>query len=303
MPIHDFQLLAIGWLALTSACLPQAAAQNTPPSSAIRVIIQGDDMGAAHAIDVGTIQAYEHGILRSTNVIVPGPWLLEAVEMLKAAPGLDVGIHLAVTSEWSQVKWRPLTYAPSLVDGNGYFFPMVWPNKNLPPGTSIREAKPDVKELERELRAQIETAKRLIPRVSYMSTHMGFAGAYPEWGVLVRKLAAEYNLPLIGEENGVQNLGVSWSSGREAPFDDGNARAAKLAKRLETIGPGTWRMVEHAALDDPEMRAIGHPGYENVAADRAAVTAAWTSPRVMEVVRRRNIQLIGNRDALNHDTQ
>ena len=38
-------------------------------------------------------------------------------------------------------------------------------------------------------------------------------------------------------------------------------------------------MIEHAAIDSPETRAIGHPGYEFVAADCSAVLAAWTSPK------------------------
>ena len=62
------------------------------------------------------------------------------------------------------------------------------------------------------------------------------------------------------------------------------------------IPPGTWLMIDHAAIDSPETRAIGHPGYEFVAADRSAVLAAWTSPKVMEVIKRRGIVLTSRRD-------
>jgi hypothetical protein len=44
------------------------------------------------------------------------------------------------------------------------------------------------------------------------------------------------------------------------------------------------------------MRAFGQPGYEGVAADRRAVLAAWTSPRVREVVTRRGIRLTNYRE-------
>ena len=47
--------------------------------------------------------------------------------------------------------------------------------------------------------------------------------------------------------------------------------------------------------DTPEIRAIGHPGYENVAADRSAVLEAWTSAAVKEVIRRRSIVLTNYR--------
>jgi len=72
----------------------------------------------------------------------------------------------------------------------------------------------------------------------------------------------------------------------------------KVAQALEKLGPGTWVMGDHAATDTPAMQAIGHYGYENVAADRAAVVTAWTSPRVLEVVKQRGIRLISYRDLL-----
>ena len=49
----------------------------------IRLIVKGDDMAAGHGINVATIDAYQRGILTTTNVIVPGPWFPEAVRMLK----------------------------------------------------------------------------------------------------------------------------------------------------------------------------------------------------------------------------
>jgi hypothetical protein len=44
------------------------------------------------------------------------------------------------------------------------------------------------------------------------------------------------------------------------------------------------------------MQAIGHKGYENVAADRSANVEMWTSPKVREVIARRNIKLTNYRE-------
>jgi hypothetical protein len=44
------------------------------------------------------------------------------------------------------------------------------------------------------------------------------------------------------------------------------------------------------------MRHIAHKGYENVAQDRAGVTHTFLSPKVKEVIKRRNIQLISYAD-------
>lgn len=246
-------------------------------------------MGAAHAINLGTIEAFQRGIMRTTNIMLPTPWMPEAVRLLEANPGLEVGIHLTMTSEWSLVKWRPLTASPSLADAHGNFFPMVRPNPNFPAGQSLLEAKPKLADWERELRAQIELGRKLVPRVSYMSSHMGFAGPFPEVQELLGKLSQEYKLPIPGRATGLESLGRIY-----AGTDTGAVRADKMAARLETLTPGTWITVDHAALDTPEMRAIHHPGYENVAADRAAVVEVWTSAKVKEVIARRGIQLVGH---------
>src|ERR1700704_4845128 len=127
-----------------------------------RLIVRGDDMGFTHAGNEVLIRAYNNGIETSIEVIVPSPWFPEAVKLLRQNPKVDVGIHLALTSEWDNVKWRPLTDCPSLKDSNGYFYPMVFPNKNYP-GQSIKENNWKITDIEKEFRAQIEMAIKKIP--------------------------------------------------------------------------------------------------------------------------------------------
>ena len=115
-------------------------------------------MGFSHSANMACIESYKNGVMKTVELMPVGAWFIEAVEMLKHCPGLDVGIHLALTSEWSNFKWRPLTYVPSLVDSNGYFFPMVWQNKNYSKNASIQKANWNIDEIEQELRAQIELA-------------------------------------------------------------------------------------------------------------------------------------------------
>jgi predicted glycoside hydrolase/deacetylase ChbG (UPF0249 family) len=267
-----------------------AAAVLQPAPTEIRLIVKGDDMGAAHGINVATIDAYKTGVLTTTNVIVPGPWFLEAARLLRENPGLDVGVHLALTSEWSDVKWRPLTHAPSIVDPDGYFFPLVQPRAGAAPNTSIKESAWKIDEMERELRAQLTMAKKHLPQATYTWNHMGFTSVSPDVAGLVLRLSKEFGL-LVPTEIGVQFLRGVYES-----KDTGAVKADKLAAKLETIGPGLWEHIDHAATDDPEMRAIGHPGYECVAADRSANLAAWTSPKVREVIQRRGIKLTSYRD-------
>lgn len=261
-----------------------------PSSTAIRLVVKGDDMGAAHGINTATIAAFKQGVLTTTNVIVPGPWFPEAVRLLKENPGLDVGVHLALTSEWDNVKWRPVTYPPSLVDDDGYLFPMVQPRAGAVAGRSLKERAWKLEEIERELRAQLTLARRHLPQASYTWNHMGFTSLGPDVASLVSRLSKEYGL-VVPSELGVQPLGRVYD-GR----DSGSVKADKLAAKLETLGPGLWLHVDHAATDDPETQALGHAGYEWVAADRRANVEAWTSGKVREVITRRGIKLTNYRE-------
>ncbi|MGC9343938.1 MAG: ChbG/HpnK family deacetylase, partial [Bacteroidales bacterium] len=126
----------------------------------IRLLVRGDDIGSFHAANIGCIESYKNGIMQSVEIMVPCPWYPEAVKLLNENPGLDVGVHLVMTSEWENMKWRPLTGISSFTDDQGYFFPMVWPNENFPPGESLRESDWHIDDVESELRAQIEVAKR-----------------------------------------------------------------------------------------------------------------------------------------------
>lgn len=254
----------------------------------IRLLIRADDIGSFHAANVACIESYKNGIARSVELMVPCAWYPEAVKMLNENPGFDVGIHLVLTSEWSNVKWRPLTHCPSLVDKDGYFFPMVWKNDNFPPGSSISEAKWRIDEVEKELRAQIELVLRQVPQVSHLSNHMGFTGLDPKLNQLVEELAKEYKL---GSEN--NNLKYFQGWGRDVKPEE---RIDKFCENLEKLEPGSYLFVEHPAKDTDEIKTVGHKGYENVATDREWVTRVFTSEKVKETIKKKGIELISYAD-------
>jgi predicted glycoside hydrolase/deacetylase ChbG (UPF0249 family) len=221
--------------------------------------------------------------------MVPAPWFNEAVKMLCENPGLDVGVHLTLTSEWENLKWGPVTEAPSLVNDNGHFFPTTSQRRDFPAKSGFLQAGPKLDEVESELRAQIELALDRLHNVTHLSCHMGTASATAELRALVERLAVEYRLPL--GVDGAQRAGRFGGKDTTAAQKEEN-----LVRVLEDLKPGLWLIVEHPGLDTPEMRAIGHRGYENVAEDRQGVTRAFTSARVKEVIRRRGIRLVSYGD-------
>src|SRR5690606_31960163 len=156
-----------------------------------RLIVRGDDLGFSHACNEAIVTCYREGIMTTTELLVTAPWFLEGAKLLAENPTLDVGVHLALTSEWDYLKWRPLSHCPSLVDAAGYFLPMVTPNPDYP-GESIMERRWLIDDIEREFRAQIELARRHVPRVSHITGHMGATMFAPAVTELVRRLAQEY---------------------------------------------------------------------------------------------------------------
>ena len=121
------------------------------PADARLLIINADDFGMCHAVNeaiVGTLQA---GIVRSTSLMIPCPWMLQAAHFLADHPEIPFGVHLTAVSDSANNCWRPLTArteAPSLLDNAGYFYDFEHMGELL--------AQVRLDQLEMEFRAQIE---------------------------------------------------------------------------------------------------------------------------------------------------
>lgn len=255
-----------------------------------RLIVRGDDMGYSHAGNEALLKCSKDGIQTSIEIIVPSPWFPEAVKMLEANPDIDVGIHLAITSEWDNVKWRPLTDCPSLKDKDGYFYPMTFPNKNYPE-LAINDHPLNVGEIEKEFRAQIELALKKIPRVSHISGHMGCTNLSDEVKTMTKKLAREYNIDIDPSDYGVQGARY------DGPKQTSHEKIESFVRMLSKLEKGkTYLFVDHPGLDTQELRAISHIGYEDVAVDRQGVTDTWTNEKVKAAIRKYGVQLISYKD-------
>jgi predicted glycoside hydrolase/deacetylase ChbG (UPF0249 family) len=264
--------------------------QKFDPGKQVYLLVRGDDIGSSHAANLGCIESYENGIMRSVELMPSCPWFPEAVKMLKDKPGLDVGIHLALTSEWDNIKWGPITDAPSISDEDGYFYPMVWKRNDFSPNTSLQEADWDIDEIESEFRAQIELALKYVPRASHAGVHMGAAGLNEEIGVLVARLLKEYDLDIDMKSFGFKRFN-GWGDARTL-----EERIDNFTAEIDQLDPGFYLFIDHPAVDSPEMQSIWHPGYENVATDRDWVTRVFTSEKVKKSIKKNGVNLISYRD-------
>ena len=274
-----------------AGCLLSGALAIHAKDNAPVLVVRIDDLGAFHSVNEACIGTYRSGIAKSVEVMPVAAWFPEAVKMLKENPGLDAGVHLAITSEWENAKWRPLTHCPSLTDENGYFYPMMFPNAAYP-GQSILEQKPDMKEIEQEFRAQIEMALKNIPQLSHISGHMLSTGFNKEVNELVRRLAQEYNLTAIDRSGSAQEYEFSYMDYNGPKVTPAEKEAAFISA-LGKLEPGKrYLFLDHPAYDNDEMKTVFHIGYEDVAKDRQGVTDFMTSPRVQKAIDDNGIRLI-----------
>ncbi len=278
-----FRLLFIS-AAILSVCSVAVSASENPPSAQhgrIQLIVRGDDMGFCASANRACIKAYQQGILKSVEVIVPGPWFMDAVRLLKENPDLDAGVHLALTSEWDNYDWGPVTNSPSLTDTNGYF---------ADTNEAFDELEIDPADVEAEFRAQIDLALKYIPQISHLSTHMGAPTSSPALNRIIEKLSMEYQLP--AGPSGVSHYQSFWSVPAEQKEDS-------LASILENLEEGTTCFICHPALSTFETQAIAGSGMDpdaQMAIHRQAVTDALTSERIIQIIRDRKIRLISYAD-------
>lgn len=258
------------------------------------LIIHADDTGMAHSVNRATFEALERGWITSASILVPCPWFPEVVRFARAHPEADLGIHLALNSEWTTLRWAPILgrdKVPSLLDEDGYL-PLVEP-------MVVAKARPP--EAEAELRAQIEKARSAGINLSHLDTHMGTLLRSAGLVDVYRRLGRDYGLPILANR-GEAAEGIQVPA-EEAPVDEvlgvgpgipASEWRAAYEKMLAPLGPGVYQLIVHLAYDDDEMRGatwdhpdwgaawrqadfdlVRDPGFQRFLKDQGFVLIGW----------------------------
>jgi predicted glycoside hydrolase/deacetylase ChbG (UPF0249 family) len=255
------------------------------------LIIRSDDAGMSHSVNVALQRLIETGLPVSVSVIFPGPWYQETVEVLKRHPEVSVGIHLTLNSEWKNYRWGPVagrSAVPSLVDREGYFFPSA---------EALYQNRPNPREVETELRAQIDRALRSGLKIDYVDYHMGTAVRYPELRDVTERLAREFGLGMSGYFGETMQSPQYWA----APASKGDSLVA-LVDRLK---PGFTVVVTHVGIDDAELGALLDMNTDQplpeMSKNRQGELDALTSQRFREALKARNVRLITYRQLIERE--
>jgi hypothetical protein len=293
-------LLLLGGLA--DAQTPPKTVQERlgHPASARLLVIHADDLGMAHTVNRATFEAIERGWITSASILVPCPWFPEAAQWARGHADADLGVHLALTSEWTTFRWGPLSpvdAVPSLLDEQGYF-PLV-------ETTVGARARPE--EAERELRAQMDRVRAAGVGISHLDSHMNALFETAALFDVYRRLGASYGLPVLHERVGGAGERSAWTAAaagealidRVVAIDPGVPRAswrATYEKMLAALPPGVYQLVVHLARDDAEMRGAtsDHPDWG--AAWRQADLDLVKSPGFRAFLRRQGFVLVRWRD-------
>ena len=236
------------------------------PATARLLVIHADDLGMAHSVDKATFEALEKGWVTSASILVPCPWLPEVAHWTQSHSNADLGIHLALNSEWTSYRWGPVSprdKVPSLLDEQGYM-PL------LETGVAQRAKAPEV---EMELRAQIERARSFGIPLTHFDTHMGALNQTPELVSVYWHMGREYKLPILMERAEGAHHPQGGPPDQDAAFIDQvisiNPGIDKkdwlktYEQLLAPLKPGVYQMIVHLAYDDEEMRAVSwdHPDW------------------------------------------
>lgn len=252
------------------------------------LLIRCDDIGMCHSVNMAAKKLIDSNVKFSASVMFACPWYLEAVEILKKHPEVSVGIHLTLNAEWGNYRWGPVLgreKVPSLVDSAGYFFPSR---------VKFFANNPNMKEIEAELRAQIERAFRSELRIDYLDHHMGTAGQTPELRQLLISLAKEYKLG-ISRYFGEKYNSKIYNASIENKIDS-------LRTQIDQIQPGEVNLfVFHIGMDNPEMAAMydmNPHGLLQMSKHRNAELNALCSEEFKKSLKQNKIRLITYKDII-----
>jgi predicted glycoside hydrolase/deacetylase ChbG (UPF0249 family) len=268
------------------------------PKDAKLLIIHGDDLGVSHSENEATTMALEKGSVSSASIMVPCPWFSEIAAYAVAHPKADFGLHLTLTSEWKYYKWGPVLGScevPGLVNKSGFLYPEV--------DSVYKRAK--LKEVEKELRAQIEKARQAGIDFTHFDSHMGTLLGNPEYLKLFVRLGKEYKVPVLLLRSGARSaFGVNLDSLVNEkdvmldkiyianPPDFANGMEKFYTKTLNSIQPGLNLLIIHMAFDDKEMQSITMDHSDYGAAWRQADYNFFTSENCKKIIMDQNIHII-----------
>jgi chitin disaccharide deacetylase len=236
------------------------------------LIIHADDFGLCHSQNAATIQAIEVGCVNSVSLMPPCPWFYEAISYAKYRQGMDLGIHLTLTSEWTHYKWGPVSpqqEVSSLVNEEGHFYDSI----------ECLLDRADLSEIEKEIRAQVDKVLRYNVQITHIDSHMMVLQKTPALLKILSQVGHDYQLPvLLTGEHSEMLIKDTATTAPHFHIDNLILATPEIYSKtaltyyyeyqLSNLAKGLNMILVHPAFDDLEMQGV-------CAFDRMEFGAKW----------------------------
>jgi predicted glycoside hydrolase/deacetylase ChbG (UPF0249 family) len=265
------------------------------------LIVTADELGLSSNRNQGIVNAHSRGIVTSASMLPYGPAFREAVKIAKALPKLDIGVHLNLSDG------EPLVLGhKTLTTPEGAF----WGRQEA--RRRARESQFDLREVEREVDAQIETVQAAGVKVTHVNSvdHLHIRGNLAQSiAVVARKHGLRCfrcpadrvrppSLRLDPErvaavqeyhQSAIRAIGVYATQRMRSTENFGGAALAGfitpelLVETIQTLPVGLTELMVH-----PGIRTSSS-GFEGP--DREAELEALTDPRMKDLLKEHHIGL------------
>jgi predicted glycoside hydrolase/deacetylase ChbG (UPF0249 family) len=253
--------------------------------------VNNDDFGMYHAINAAVVDSIEEGIASSCSLMVPCPWALHGMHLLRQRPEIPFGVHLTLFCDTAHYRWGPLTArdkVPSLLDKTGELF--------TPAQVPELLAQARLDEVELEFRAQVDAVIDAGLTPTHLDWHCLADGGRDDILDLTVALAGEYGLAVrVWLEPGRQKLRRQGLPVTDHEFLDSFAldiegKPARYAELLRDLPAGLSEWAIHPGLGNEESQAID-PGWRVRQTDYEFLT----SPEARELLQQEGIVVIDYR--------
>lgn len=274
-----------------------------------QLVVNADDLGLAESVNRAILDSFRTGIVTSASLMVNGAALDGALDVVRAEPDLDVGLHLALVDA---PPLSPPETIPSLLARDGR---LVGHYRKLVARLALGRAA--YAEIETELQSQFEKILSLGIQPSHVDSHQ-HVHVWPGLLEVVIRLCKQYGIqyvrcltepcftnwsrlsrvllslpvsfPLrrlsLRAKARVEAAGLRTSDHFFGFVDRSGLTEAVVRRIIESMPPGVGELMCHPGYASPELRA-SDPRGDNREMDFEALT----SSSVKEALERCDVEL------------
>lgn len=277
---------------VVAIALSQSLAEQLGYSKNAKVlIVNADDFGMCRSENLGTQKVFDCGVVKGATLMVTCPWALDAVQMARSRNLTNIGVHLALTSEWGRYKWRPISVPAqnSTLVGKDSF---MWETSKQV------EQHASAAHVHQEVNAQLRRALDWGLDLSHYDSHMGslYGMETARFELLAIAMANSYEfglpfrvpyLPVMKPFREMGHAILDWLIfGQRTPSDPVEHKNFYM-NMLRNLQPGVTEIYIHPSVESEEIKSI-------TAAWRGRVNDMNTfcDPDIQTLIQRENITVI-----------